>query len=70
MKGRRIAVDFSPMDFAQMARGMGCEGVRVQDAQALGDAMAAAHEANRAGRTVVIDVTVDPAASHVPVSDY
>ncbi len=70
MKGRRIAVDFSPMDFAQMARGMGCEGVRVQDAQALGDAMAAAREANRAGSTVVIDVTVDPAASHVPVSDY
>ena len=70
MKGRRIAVDFSPMDFAQMARGMGCEGVRVQDAQALGDAMAAAHEANRAGRTVVIDVAIDPAASHVPVSDY
>ena len=70
MKGRRIAVDFSPMDFAQMARGMGCEGVRVQDFGALGDAMAAAREANRAGRTVVIDVTVDPAASHVPVSDY
>ena len=70
MKGRRIAVDFSPMDFAQMARGMGCEGVRVQDVGALADAMAAAREANRAGRTVVIDVTVDPAASHVPVSDY
>ncbi|MGI9154851.1 MAG: thiamine pyrophosphate-dependent enzyme, partial [Rubrivivax sp.] len=70
MKGRRIAVDFSPMDFAQMACGMGCEGVRVQDAGALADAMAAAREANRAGRTVVIDVTVDPAASHVPVSDY
>jgi acetolactate synthase-1/2/3 large subunit len=70
MKGRRIAVDFSPMDFAQMARGMGCEGVRVQDAQALGDAMATAREANRAGRTVVIDVAIDPAASHVPVSDY
>jgi len=70
MKGRRIAVDFSPMDFAQMARGMGCEGVRVQDVDALADAMAAAREANRDGRTVVIDVTVDPAASHVPVSDY
>jgi len=70
MKGRRIAVDFSPMDFAQMARGMGCEGVRVQDVDALADAMAAAREANRGGRTVVIDVTVDPAASHVPVSDY
>jgi acetolactate synthase-1/2/3 large subunit len=70
MKGRRIAVDFSPMDFAQMARGMGCEGVRVQDAEALGDAMAAAREANHAGRTVVIDVAIDPTASHVPVSDY
>jgi acetolactate synthase-1/2/3 large subunit len=70
MKGRRIAVDFSPMDFAQMARGMGCEGVRVQDVDALGDALAAAREANRAGRTVVIDVAIDPTASHVPVSDY
>ena len=70
MKGKRIAVDFSPMDFAQMARGMGCEGVRVQDVEALGDAMAAAREANHAGRTVVIDVAIDPTASHVPVSDY
>jgi acetolactate synthase I/II/III large subunit len=70
MKGRRIAVDFSPMDFAQMARGMGCEGVRVQDVDALGDAMAAARGANHAGRTVVIDVAIDPTASHVPVSDY
>jgi hypothetical protein len=32
--------------------------------------MAAAREANRAGRTVVIDVAIDPTASHVPVSDY
>jgi len=70
MKGRRIAVDFSPMDFAQLAAGMGCEGVRVNDVDALGDAMAAAREANRAGRTVVIDVAIDPTASHVPVSDY
>jgi acetolactate synthase-1/2/3 large subunit len=65
MKGRRIAVDFSPMDFAQMARGMGCEGVRVQDVDALGDALAAAREANR-----TVTVAIDPTASHVPVSDY
>jgi thiamine pyrophosphate-dependent acetolactate synthase large subunit-like protein len=58
------------MDFAQLAAGMGCEGVRVNDVDALGDAMAAAREANRAGRTVVIDVAIDPTASHVPVSDY
>jgi acetolactate synthase-1/2/3 large subunit len=70
MKGRRIAVDFSPMDFAMIARGMGCIGVRVDRADALGDAVAAAREAAAAGRTSVIDVAIDPAASHVPVSDY
>src|SRR3546814_19499381 len=26
MKERRIAVDFSPVDFAAVARGMGCQG--------------------------------------------
>ena len=70
MKGRRIAVDFSSMDFATLAQGMGCEGQRVTDADALANALAASRDANRAGRTVVIDVSVDPAASHVPVSDY
>jgi acetolactate synthase-1/2/3 large subunit len=70
MKGRRIAVDFSAMDFALLARGMGCEGVRVDRVDALGDALAASREAARAGRTTVIDVAIDPAASHVPVSDY
>lgn len=70
MKERRIAVDFSPMDFATIARGMGCDGVRVDRADALGDAIAAAREAGRAGRTTVIDVAIDPAASHVPASDY
>jgi acetolactate synthase-1/2/3 large subunit len=70
MKDRRIAVDFSPMDFATIARGMGCDGVRVDRADALGDAIAAAREAGRAGRTTVIDVAIDPAASHVPASDY
>lgn len=70
MKERRIAVDFSPMDFATIARGMGCDGVRVDRADALGDAIAAAREAGRAGRTTMIDVAIDPAASHVPASDY
>lgn len=70
MKGRRIAVDFSPMDFAAIARGMGCDGVRVDRADALGDAIAVSRESARAGRTTVIDVAIDPAASHVPVSDY
>jgi acetolactate synthase-1/2/3 large subunit len=70
MKDRRIAVDFSPMDFATLARGMGCHGIRVDRADALGDAIAGAREAGRQGITTVIDVAVDPAASHVPASDY
>jgi acetolactate synthase-1/2/3 large subunit len=70
MKERRIAVDFSQMDFATIARGMGCHGIRVDRADALGDAIAASREAVREGRTTVIDVAIDPAASHVPASDY
>lgn len=70
MKGRRIAVDFDDIDFAAVARGMGCEGVRVNRADALGDAIAQSRAAVAQGRTTVIDVAVDPAASHVPVSDY
>ncbi len=70
MKGRRIAVDFTALDFAAIARGFGCEGIRVDRADALGDAIAAGRENARQGRTTVIDVAVDPAASHVPASDY
>lgn len=70
MKERRIAVDFSAMDFATIARGMGCLGVRVDRADALGDAITAAREAAKQGHSTVIDVSVDPAASHVPASDY
>lgn len=70
MKERRIAVDFSQMDFATIARGMGCHGIRVDRADALGDAIAASRETVREGRTTVIDVAIDPAASHVPASDY
>lgn len=67
MKERRIAVDFSPIDFAAVARGMGCRGIRVERADALGDALV---EARSSGVTTVIDVAIDPAASHVPASDY
>ncbi|MBK7260391.1 MAG: thiamine pyrophosphate-binding protein [Rubrivivax sp.] len=70
MKGRRIAVDFSPIDFSAVAQGMGCRGIRVNRADALGDAIAAARESGRQGITTVIDVAIDPTASHVPVSDY
>ena len=67
MKERRIAVDFSPMDFATIARGMGCHGIRVDRADALGDALVAARHSEL---PTVIDVAIDPAASHVPASDY
>ena len=67
MKQRRIAVDFSDIDFAMVARGMGCNGVRVDRADALADAIG---EARRSNRPTVIDVSVDPEASHVPASDY
>ena len=67
MKERRIAVDFSDIDFALVAQGMGCHGVRVDRA----DSLITAIEEARHGRVpTVIDVTVDPAASHVPASDY
>lgn len=67
MKGRRIAVDFSPMDFAQIARGMGCIGIRVDKVDALEDAIAAARNADL---PTVIDLAIDPAASHIVASDY
>lgn len=64
---RRIAVDFAPTDFAQIARGMGCVGISVNTREALREALEAARHS---GRTTVIDVTVDPMSSHVGVSDY
>ncbi len=73
MKGKRIAVDFTDLDFATIARGFGCHGVRVDRADALGDALAQSRERilrdGQAALPTVIDVSVDPAASHVPVSE-
>ncbi len=70
MKGKRIAVDFPNIDFAMVARGMGCLGIHVNRADALGDAIAAAREAAAQGKSTLIDVAIDPAASHLPASDY
>lgn len=67
LKERRIAVDFSPTDFAQIARGMGCRGVNVNTREQLA---AALEEARGSGIPTVIDVAVDPESSHVGVSDY
>lgn len=67
LKETRIAVDFADVDFARVAEGMGCRGLRVDAPGQLDDALAEAH---RSGAPCVIDVKVDPDSSHVPVSHY
>jgi len=64
---RRIAVDFAPTDFAAIAQGMGCLGLRADSPESLRRAL---DEARHSGRTTVIDAAVDPLSSHVGVSDY
>ena len=56
-----IAVDFENVDFAKIAEGFGCRGMTVTQPDQIGDAL---EEAHRAGGPVVIDVCVDPEASH------
>lgn len=67
LKASRIAVDFAEIDFARIAEGLGCKGMRVNAPGQLGDAL---EEAHRSGAPCVIDAKVDPESSHVPVSHY
>jgi acetolactate synthase-1/2/3 large subunit len=67
--GLRQSVDLegegvSP-DFAAVARGLGCEGIRVEAPEDLGDALDAAFAATR---PVVLDVRTEPSAT--PVHSY
>jgi acetolactate synthase-1/2/3 large subunit len=64
---RRIGVDFADHDFARVAEGLGGSGITVTAEDQMLDAL---HEAHRRGGPVVIDVKVDPAASHKDCSDY
>ncbi|GLT11105.1 acetolactate synthase [Sulfitobacter porphyrae] len=64
---QRIGVDFMDHDFAKVAEGLGGSGLTVTEADQMGDALREAH--GRSG-PVVIDVKVDPAASHRDCSDY
>lgn len=66
-KGKNLAVDFGGFDFARIAEGMGCRGVRIDRPDALLDALS---EARGQDRPTVIDVAVDPASSHMTVSHY
>jgi len=61
-----IAVDFGSVDFAAVAEGMGGRGLRVYNRDEMRDAL---EEAHRMGGPVVIDVKVDPDASHHPAVD-
>lgn len=67
LKASPIAVDYADIDFARIAEGLGCKGLRVDAPGQLDDALAEAH---RSGVPCVIDVTVDPESSHVQVSHY
>ncbi len=57
----QIAVDFNPVDFAKVAEGMGAKGLTVFRK---GDIKDALEEAHKMGGPVLIDVKVDPEASH------
>ncbi|MBB4303473.1 acetolactate synthase-1/2/3 large subunit [Rhodobium orientis] len=58
---RRIAVDFEDIDFVTVAEGLGGKGIRVYHPGEIRDAIETAH---RMGGPVVVDVKVDPDASH------
>jgi acetolactate synthase-1/2/3 large subunit len=62
-----IGVDFADHDYAMIAQGMGARGLTVTDKGEMDDAL---REAHKMGGPVVIDVKVDPAASHRDCSDY
>jgi len=58
---KRIAVDFAEIDFATVAEGMGATGMRVYHPDEIRGAL---EEAHKMPGPVVIDVKVDPDASH------
>ena len=64
---KRIAVDFADVDFATVAEGLGGHGMRVRHADEFPDALSQAHALDK---PVVIDVAVDPEASHRQAVDH
>ena len=63
---KRIAVDFNEIDFAKVSEGMGAKGLTVYHP---GDIRDALEEAHKMGGPVVVDVKVDPEASHAEACD-
>lgn len=67
MKGEHYGVNYPPTNFATMAKAMGCRGIEVTRAQ---DMLPALKEAENGDGPCLIDVSIDPQASHHPASDY
>ena len=63
---KRIAVDFNDVDFAKVSEGMGAKGLSVYHPDEVRDALTEAH---KLGGPVVVDVKVDPDASHAEACD-
>ena len=63
---KRLAVDFNEVDFVKVAEGMGGKGLAVYHPDEIRDAL---DEAHKMGGPVVVDVKVDPDASHHPAVD-
>ena len=55
-----FAAEFDDFDYAAMARGIGCTGIRVTDPDRIADAF---REARAANRPVLIDFVTDPEVS-------
>ncbi|EMA43820.1 thiamine pyrophosphate-binding protein [Halococcus saccharolyticus] len=56
-----VSTDFSPeVDYAQVARGFGCDGERIEAPERVGPAIA---EALDSGRPTLLDIAVDPFAA-------
>jgi acetolactate synthase-1/2/3 large subunit len=53
-------MDFLPMDFATVARGLRCEGIRVEQPSELWPAIERGIEAGREGKPTLIDVVINP----------
>jgi acetolactate synthase-1/2/3 large subunit len=67
MRGPHYGVDYSHTDFAMIARAMGCRGLSVTRTQ---DLLPALRESEAGDGPCLIDVAIDPEASHHPASDY
>ncbi|MFC4564825.1 thiamine pyrophosphate-binding protein [Nocardiopsis mangrovi] len=58
--GRTVGVDFRDVDFAQVARGMGLDGIRVTDRESM---VRAVREGFASGAPLVVDVVLDREAN-------